>query len=107
MPNLKLHFDYNYNFFLEYYTKYISAMLLLAPTSCLYVKAIMAELFSHDNGLKKNPGECFPQFTGRENKLRYDTVTSLFPNYKIPLKTFTDKFPAVIKSFQWIGTKKP
>ena len=101
MPNLTT------IFFLEYYTKYIIAMSLLDLTSCLYVKAIVAELFSHDNGLKKNPGECFPHFTGRVNKLRYDTVTSHFPNYKIPFQTFTDKFPAVIKSFQWIGKKSP
>ena len=74
-------------------------MSLLDPTFYLYVKAIMVELFSHDNGLKKNPGECFPQFTGRGNKLRYDIVTSLFPNYKIPLETFANEFPAVIKSF--------
>ena len=80
-------------------------MSLLDPTSWLYVKAIVAELFSHDNGLKKNPEECFPHFTGRVNKFCYDTVTSLFPNYKIPFKTFTDKFPAVVKSFPWVGKK--
>ena len=61
-------------------------MLLLAPKSCLYVKAIMVELFSHDNGLKKNPGECFPQFTGRENKLRYDTVAFIKP-FEAPQRT--------------------
>ena len=86
MPNVKLHFDYNYNFFLEYYTKYIIAMSLLDPTFYLYVKAIMVELFSHDNGLKKNPGECFPQFTGRENKLRYDTVAFIKP-FEAPQRT--------------------
>ena len=78
-------------------------MSQLDPTFCLYLKATVAELFSYDNGLKKNPGECFLHFTGSVNELRYDNVTSLFPNYKIPFKTFTDKFPAVIKSFQWIG----
>ena len=82
-------------------------MSLLDPTSCLYIKVIVAELFSHDNGLKKNPVECFPHFTGRVNKLRCDTMTCLFPNYKIPFKTFADKFPAVIKSFQWTGEKSP
>ena len=32
-------------------------------------------------------------------------MTSFFPNYKIPFKTFTNKFPAAIKSCQWIGKK--
>ena len=107
MSNLKLHFDCNYDFFPEYYTKYIGAMALVDPTSCLYVRAIVAELFSQVHDFKENLGECFPHFTGRVNELRYDTVTSLFPDYKIPFKAFTGKFPAVIKSFQWAGKKDP
>ena len=82
-------------------------MSLLDPISCLYVKTVVNELFSHDHELKPNPGEPFPHFTGRVNKLRYDIMSSLFPNYTMPYKTFTDKFPGVIKSFQWIGKKSP
>ena len=82
-------------------------MSLLDPTSCLFVKAVVAELFSHDNGVKKESKETFKIFTGRINRVRYDTVKSLFPNYDIPFKKFTDKFPAVLQSFKWIGKKDP
>ena len=34
---------------------------------CLYVKAVVAESSSQVSGLKKNPSEYFPQFTGRVN----------------------------------------
>ena len=32
-------------------------------------------------------------------------MSSLFNNHGILFKTFTEKFPAIIKSFQWIGKK--
>ena len=47
------------------------------------------------------------QFVGRVNVVRFETMSSLFNNHGIPFKTFTDKFPAIIKSFQWIGKKSP
>ena len=42
-------------------------MSLLDLMICLYVKAVVAESSSQVSGLKKNPSEYFPQFTGRVN----------------------------------------
>ena len=47
------------------------------------------------------------QFVGRVNVVRFKTMSSLFSNHGIPFKIFTDKFPAIIKSFQWISKKSP
>ena len=82
-------------------------MSLLYPASCLYTKTIVYELFSNNNGLKKGSAECMKQFVGRVNVARFKTMSSLFNNHGIPFKTFTDKFLAIIKSFQWIGKKSP
>ena len=82
-------------------------MSLLDPASCIYAKTIVYELFSNDNGLKKDSAESMKQFVGRVNVVRFETMSSLFNNHGIPFKTFTDKFPAIIKSFQWIGKKSP
>ena len=71
-------------------------MLLLNPASCLYAKTIGCKLFSNDNGLKKDSVECMKQF-----------VSSLFNKHGIPFKTFMDKFPAIITSFQRIDKKSP
>ena len=81
-------------------------MSLLDSASCIYAKTIVYELFSNDNGLKKDSTESMKQFVGRVNAVRFETMPSLFNNHCIPFKTFTDKFPAMIKSFQWIGKKK-
>ena len=47
------------------------------------------------------------QFVDRVNVVRFKTMSSLFNTNGILFKTFTDKFPAIIKSFQWIGKKSP
>ena len=82
-------------------------MSLLDPASCLYTKTIVYELFSNNNGLKKDSAECMEQFVGRVNIARFKTMSSLFNNHGIPFKTFTDKFLAIIKPFQWISKKSP
>ena len=82
-------------------------MSLLDPASCIYAKTIVYELFSNDNGLKKDSAESMKQFVGRVNVVHFETMSSLFYNHDIPFKTFTDKFPGIIKSFQWIGKKSP
>ena len=82
-------------------------MSLLDPASCLYTKTIIYEIFSNDNGLKKDSAESMKQFLGRVNVARFKTMYSLFNTNRIPFKTFTDKFPAIIKSFQWIDKKSP
>ena len=82
-------------------------MSLLDPASCLYTKTIVYELFSNDSGLKKDSAESMKQFVGRVNIVQFKTMSSLFTNHSIPFKTFTDKFPAIIKSVQWIGKKSP
>ena len=65
------------------------------------------ELFSNDNGLKKDSTESMKQFVDRVNVVRFKTMSSLFNNHGILFKTFTDKFSTIIKSFQWIGKKSP
>ena len=82
-------------------------MSLVNPTSCLYTKAIVFKLFFNDNGLRKDSAECMKQLVGRVNVARLKTMSSLFNNHGIPFKTFTDKFLAIIKSFQWSSKKSP
>ena len=81
-------------------------MSLLDPASCRNAKTIVYELFSNDYGVKKDSAESMKLFVGRVNVVRFKTMSSFFNNNGIPFKTFTDKFPAMIKSFQWIGKKK-
>ena len=82
-------------------------MSLLDPESSIFAKLIVYELFSSNNGLKKDSAESMKQFVGRVNVVRFKTMSSLFSNHGIPFKIFTDKFPAIIKSFQWISKKSP
>ena len=80
-------------------------MSLLHPASCIYAKTVVYELFSNDNGLKKDSAESMKQFVGRVNVVRFKTMSSRCNNHSIPFKTFTDTFPAIIKSLPWIGKK--
>ena len=77
-----------------------SSILSVYKNHCL-------RLYSKDNGLKKDSAESMKQFIGRVNVALSKTISSLFNNHSILFKTFTDKFPAIIKSFQWIGMKSP
>ena len=47
------------------------------------------------------------EFVGRVEGAWFEMMSSLVNNQGIPFETFTDKFPAIIKSFQWIGKKSP
>ena len=80
-------------------------MSLLDPASCEYRKTIVYELFPHDNELKKDSADSMKQFVGRVNVRCFKMMSSLLNNQGIPFKTLTHKFPAVIKSFLWIGKK--
>ena len=82
-------------------------MSLLDPASCLYTKTICQQVIFEQQRPEKDSAESMKEFVGRVKGAWFEMMSSLVNNQGIPFETFTDKFPAIIKSFQWIGKKSP
>ena len=82
-------------------------MSIIDPLTCGFVKVAGYVIFTEQQHLQRNPGECAPKFYSRQLMQKYNTFRELFKDarFELTYKQFLNNFPKIVPNIGSLGKK--